>query len=233
MVFRILSDSFRKIALIILSAFVFNVAAAESLPASYTIRTVPDSVISKLQKKKEFAYANDPAYWKEEVQRDQLDWLNRLYIFATQQWIRMFIYILLGAALLFILYRLIIVNKRFLFYSSKKLSVAQEEENDSEDNLEEKIEHSVKVRDYRAAIRFMYLKALYLLDAKGWIQFNAKSTNRDYLNALHPYPLAQSFRVITRNYDYVWYGEFGLNEQQFTLLQKNFEQFYNSVSDKQ
>lgn len=247
MVLRILSNSFRKIAPLCLSVFVSLAAIAEPAtsagqdtavettveaikPDIPQLRFVPDSVITNLQRQKDFAYANDPAYWKKE-EKHESNWLDHLYLFATQQWVKMFVYVLLGAVLLFALYRLVVTNKLYLFYSSSKKRQEQaEEETEIEENLEEKIERAIHARDYRSAIRFMYLKALRLLDAKGWIQFNAKSTNRDYLNALRQYPLAQPFRVITRNYDYVWYGEFGLNEQQFLLLQKNFDQFYNSVS---
>jgi hypothetical protein len=193
--------------------------------------SIPDSVISALQKNKVFAYANDPAYWEKMELKQDPGWLDALYLFATQQWIKTFFFLLLGAALLYALYRILVTNKLYLFYSSsRRIVLTAEEENETEENLEEKIAHAVMVRDYRSAIRFMHLKALRLLDAKGWIRFNAKSTNRDYLNALHQNPLAQLFSNITRSYDYVWYGEFQLNEQQFIVLQKNFNQFYNSVS---
>lgn len=228
--------SFRKITGIIISFFIVSVTFArqtipyegdasveDTIVDTKAIHAVPDSVITSLQKKKEFAYANDPAYW----QRKEPNALDNL--FAAQNGIRIFIYIVFAAVLLFALYRIIVSNKFFLFYSASKKRQQAKEEGEIQENLEEKIEQAIVARDYRFAVRFMYLKALRLLAEKGWIQLNTKTTNRDYLNALRSYPLAQPFKTITHDYDYIWYGEFAINEQQFLLVQKNFNQFYNSV----
>jgi hypothetical protein len=189
-------------------------------------RTVPDSVIQRLQASGVYAYANDSAYWKSPEPRR--DWL---YFAGRNSWIKRVLYMLLGAFFLFALYRIIVANKLYLFYSSgtRRRSNALKPEQEQEENLEERITDSIRMSDYRTAIRLMYLKALGLMDEKGWIQLNPGNTNRDYLEAVKQRPAADTFRLITRIYEYVWYGEFKLNKQGFEALHTRFEQFYKAL----
>ena len=69
------------------------------------------------------------------------------------------------AFFLFIIYRIIVVNKLYLFYNSKKTKAVDEGEvTDLQDiNLDEKIQQALAAGDHRMAVRYMYLKALKLL----------------------------------------------------------------------
>ena len=191
-----------------------------------SLRAVPDSIMNRLRNSRIYAYANDPEYWKQEAPAES--WVEKA---GRLSWVRALVYTLLGALLLYVLYRLIVDNKLYLFYSSgasRKTKVA-EADAINEEGLDEKIAAFTASGDYRAAIRLMYLKALKLMNDKGWIRLSAGSTNHDYLDAVKQHPAAESFRFITRNYEYVWYGEFELNKRGFEALQGRFEQFYKTV----
>lgn len=231
MVFYRLPGSIRKVVPVFIIIFLSTMTYARSLPGSIQRNVVPDSVVSGLQHQKDFAYANDPAYWKKDHPANPKG-PDLFDLFITQKWVRFLVCFILIALLLYAAYHLLIGNRWGMFYPGAKKRKKEQGslEEEIKVDLETTIAAAVRDKEYRLAIRFMYLKALRLLEDKGWICLNRESTNRDYLNALAAYPLARPFRIITRSYDYVWYGEFALNEQQFEHLRKDFELFYDNVS---
>lgn len=201
-------------------------------PEPVVFRRVPDSIVRKIQQDKAFAYANDPSYWKtnapEEQRKGFWDYMYDLFRSGT---VRTIVYSLLIAFFLFVIYRIIVVNKLFLFYSSKKIKKEEGLPIDIEDvNLDDKIQKAVDEKDYRMAVRFMYLKTLQLLNNRQWIQFHAEATNYEYVNQMSGHKLANEFRFLTRVYDYMWYGEFNLTREQFQIVYNNFRHFYNAVN---
>ena len=197
-------------------------------------RQVPDTAIQGLKNRKEFSYANDPAFWKPEppVQRtNKKGFWDHFYDFFSIDGVRMIAYCILIAFFLFIIYRIIVVNKLYLFYNSKKAKVVAEGEvSDLQDiNLDEKIQQALAASDHRMAVRYMYLKALKLLNEKQWIRYHADGTNHEYVSQMSGRKLASEFSFLTRIYDYVWYGEFAVTREQFDIVHNNFSHFYNAV----
>lgn len=82
-------------------------------------------------------------------------------------------------------------------------------------NFDQKINEAEKQSDYRLAIRWHYLKILFLLDKKGLINFASFKTNIDYGNELKGKPYHPGFIRLSRIYEYVWYGQFELNETSY------------------
>jgi hypothetical protein len=61
--------------------------------------------------------------------------------------------------------------------------------------------------DYRAAVRYLYLSALLLLDERGLLRYNRTLTNREYLQQVRGQPdLEDNLRWIVDEFDRVWYG---------------------------
>jgi hypothetical protein len=205
-----------------------------SEPAVPVFRKVPDSTIQGLKDRKEFAYANDPNFWKPEPQEQKTykkGFWDHFYDFFSVEGVRNIVYCLLIAFFAFIIYRVVIVNKLYLFYNSKKATAAdQGEASDIQDiNLDEKIQQALAASDHRMAVRYMYLKALKLLNEKQWIRYHADGTNHEYVSQMTGRKLASEFSFLTRIYDYVWYGEFAVTPEQFDIVHKNFSHFYNAV----
>jgi hypothetical protein len=202
-------------------------------------RQVPDSTIRSLQKQKEFAYANDPKSWErepvEEIKAEPKgkSFWDHFYSFFSVTTIRRFTYGLLIAFFVFIIYRVIVVNKLFLFTSFKKAKLAPTDGHDediADINLDEKIKQTIAAGEHRLAVRYMYLKALHQLNDKQWIRYHADGTNHEYVTQMSGRKLANEFSFLTRVYDYVWYGEFAITNEQFDLVQKNFSHFYKAVN---
>lgn len=202
----------------------------EADPASF--RQVPDSAINKLKRQKDFAYANDPAYWVQEPQEEEKNgFLDSLFGFLSRDGVRTVLFILLIGFFLFIVYRVLVVNNLYLFSrrSTKKVAIDEGEGDIEDENLDERIIAAIDRKEHRLAVRFMYLKSLRLLKDRQWIRFHAQTTNYEYVTQMSGHKMANEFSFLTRIYDYVWYGEFPLNEEQFKLVHNNFQNFYTAV----
>jgi hypothetical protein len=203
---------------------------------TFSLRTLPDTLVTRWKKDPAFAYANDPAYWTKEKQKakeppDFWLWLFRL-LDNKAFWIA--VYIVLGALLLYFVYRIMSDNNVRLFYnrSRKKkkggpLPEGQPEE--MEEDLAQRLQELIRQKDYRQSTRYLYLIALSLLNEKGLIRWHAETTNQGYLLQLKDTPGEASFRFLTGIYDKVWYGEFPLTETQFGRLHQYFEDFYKTI----
>lgn len=85
---------------------------------------------------------------------------------------------------------------------------------------------------FNQATRYWYLKTLKNLKDKELIQYSPDKTNQEYVFELSNSPLQKRFRELTRNYEYVWYGEFFLQEERYQNMRTSFEAFNQEVINK-
>lgn len=202
---------------------------------SFSLREVPDTISDRLKKNKVFAYANDPSYWIKEEEKEEAyrpGFWDRFFEFFSRDAVRAFFYILIALLILFILYRVILVNNLYVFYSSrknKKIATEEEHVGIESENLDEKINASIAAQEYRMAVRYLYLKSLRLLNDKGAIRYSSEATNYDYIRQTSGLAIGKDFAYLTRAYEYVWYGEFEINSSQFEILFTNFKNLYSSI----
>jgi hypothetical protein len=97
-------------------------------------------------------------------------------------------------------------------------------------NFDRMIEEAVKNDDYRTAIRWNYLKCLYLLEKGGHLVFQPAKTNIDYRNDLKRSPFLNEFMSVSRIYDYVWYGKFTVDRSKYDDLKKEFTGFESHLN---
>ena len=69
--------------------------------------------------------------------------------------------------------------------------------------------------NFRLAVRLGYLEALKHLSDQGLLHWEPNKTNHAYLHELPAGPLREAFRVATRQFEYVWYGELALTAAQY------------------
>ena len=195
-------------------------------------RSIPNSVISSWKKDKDFAYANDPSYWKkaspDAPRTERLNWLDRLLNSEGLSW---FIYFLLGAILLYAILRIISENNMRPFYRSPEKSVKGpgEASNPLEEDLDGQLQEALRGGDHRLAVRWLYLKALRLLNDRASIRYHVDATNREYVRQLAGSASYEPFRFLTGAYERVWYGDFPLDKEPFGRLYQYFQDFYKSI----
>jgi hypothetical protein len=98
-----------------------------------------------------------------------------------------------------------------------------------EDNLDELIATAEQQGNFRQAVRYRYRKLLKDMDERKLIKLDAKRTNWDYVSSLSGNPLKKQFLLLTRAYEYIWYGEFNINNEQYEYVKTEFQAINKSI----
>jgi len=110
---------------------------------------------------------------------------------------------------------------------ARKVDVPYSEslENIHEINFDDEIEKAITQNNYRLAVRLLYLKCLKQLSDMQLIQWQIDKTNTAYIHELTDPGQQQTFKLITRQFEYVWYGNFGIDKQAFSNIDALFQDF--------
>ncbi|MGC6431354.1 MAG: hypothetical protein ACON5F_09970 [Jejuia sp.] len=142
-------------------------------------------------------------------------------------------YIILGVAVVYLVYILLNEGSTGLFTRSKNQTIDR-----FDDITSENIEHSdihvlIKKaetdKNYRLAIRYYYLLTLKTLTLKNHIKFEDDKTNAEYLNEISEKPFSEGFSYVSYLYNYIWYGKFNVEELQYSKAKDNFTTLLNQV----
>ncbi len=98
-------------------------------------------------------------------------------------------------------------------------------------NFQQMIEEAVSSKDFRKAIRLHFLMVLKNLSDAQLIRWKIDKTNFDYYFELSGHPLQSKFMDVTTMYEYVWYGEFDLNLEQYRNTEQKFQQFGSTLTN--
>lgn len=112
------------------------------------------------------------------------------------------------------------------------VDLTEEEELIYRKNLQELIQDAVQNQNYRLAIRYYYLLVLKNLKNRKLVDYQFQKTNTEYIQELQNQSFSKEFEAITRYYDFIWYGDFQLNESVFNKIKLQFEQLNLSVKQQ-
>ncbi len=204
-------------------------AAATSEVDTLSFRVVPDSTRRAYDHDREFAYANDSAYWASSTTRGDNKFFDYIFGWLSTSWFKGLLYLFLGSILIYALYKIIFEHKLYLFYAPAKKGLFQHAENPlvSGDDLETLIDNAVLSKDFRSAVRWLHLKAIRVAGGNGWIDMEPKATNQQYLQQMAQHPALDDFRFLTQVYEHVWFGRFDLDPEQYDKFQAQFDHFFN------
>lgn len=144
------------------------------------------------------------------------------------------VYLLLTVFIGYFIIKLLLGQNTASFFSRKTATVNPltiDEEHIEHINLDTFIEDALAQKNYRMAIRYMYLKALKDLSSYNLISWHFEKTNSDYHNEIEDPSIKDNFKKVSYFYDYVWYGEFDLDEIGFINAQKDFERLTNLLKN--
>jgi len=146
----------------------------------------------------------------------------------TTNILRFFGIAILGFLLYILIRYLMSKDGNFLFgKKNRNINITNQdiEENIHEINFQERILKFEKQQDYRSAIRYHFLFSLKKMTDKNLINWNPEKTNRDYLRELKNIDLKEDFSRIIYIYDYIWYGEFDTQEEDYQYYKSFFNKF--------
>ncbi|WP_457610244.1 DUF4129 domain-containing protein [Lutibacter sp.] len=144
-------------------------------------------------------------------------------------------YVILGVVLFLLLKFFLKVNLKSSSITSKNnptVSITEEEELIKNKDISKLIEQAIQQKNYRLAVRYYYLNILKQLENKELIIWEQQKTNEDYIKEISQKNIQHSFTNLTRLYDFVWYGNFEINETEFARVELDFTQTNNLINKK-
>jgi len=149
---------------------------------------------------------------------------------------RYFIYLFTAVMIVFAVAKLLNMDFTALFFmgAARKKSEMQAtwlEEDIHEIDFNKEISQAVTTKSYRVAVRLFYLYTLKQLTDKKLIVWQLDKTNQEYVKeiAKNAPQLKQEFVEATYYFEYVWYGEFPVNAEQFEQAQALYQRFSSKV----
>jgi hypothetical protein len=189
-------------------------------------RTVSDSVLKSLLEDPALKYRKKEAAEEPQQPVNAGRFLGRFLQFLYDA--RTFFLVLCVAGLLIVLIWFLDKNRMLVLRSSQKKTVADPAKNiELWDGADYRIRISEATRsgNLKDAIRWWYLYTLYNLDHKKFIVLSEEKTNNEYIKSLRPTPYYKQFAALTLDYEYVWYGGFSIDDQQFRHIRQSFSDF--------
>ncbi|WP_448636007.1 DUF4129 domain-containing protein [Pedobacter panaciterrae] len=113
---------------------------------------------------------------------------------------------------------------------SRKSQIVEVPYNESDDNIHEinfneEIEKAIVNANYRLAVRLLYLRTLKKLSDKDLIHWLPEKTNQTYISEINDSDKKKEFSKLTHQFEYVWYGEFFIDKENFNAIKDTFERF--------
>ncbi|HVW14812.1 MAG TPA: DUF4129 domain-containing protein [Mucilaginibacter sp.] len=211
-----------------------------------TVRRMDTAAIKAYSRQPEFKYKEDivaPTLWTR-FWRWFWNWVRRIFKSTSPKkggsvsafWAVFFKYLLIvlgSAAVIFLVFRLIGVDMQNVFRRRpKQLPVPYSEfaEDINAIKFDEEIERALANHNYRLAVRLLYLRCLKQLSDAGLIEWQIDKTNSDYVNELANDDQRSAFRFLTRQFEYVWYGEFLIDRPVYNDISVSFHDFNKHVA---
>lgn len=110
--------------------------------------------------------------------------------------------------------------------NKKRIEYTDIEKNIHLVDFQKLIDESISQNQKRLCIRYYYLWLLKVMAENHYIDWHVEKTNSDYLYELHNLNFKNEFSYLSYLYNYIWYGEFEVDEATF---QKAQEQFKKSI----
>ena len=97
-------------------------------------------------------------------------------------------------------------------------------ENIHDIDFDAEIDKALAGNNYRLAIRLLYLRSLKQLNDAGLINWQIEKTNGAYISEIPDGEKRRIFSLLTRQFEYVWYGNFYINANTFQNIRSLFQQ---------
>ena len=125
------------------------------------------------------------------------------------------------------------VNSRNLISGKTNKEIVQIEDEEAllqSKDLPNLIALAISEENYRLATRYQYVLLLQQLSNKELIVWEQQKTNEDYIKEVKTKNIHTEFEEITRFYDFVWYGNFEINQQEYLKGIESIQQIAQKIN---
>lgn len=163
-------------------------------------------------------------------------WLfSRLMEFlASKAYQNVWQYVILAVIAGLVVYLLMKAEVLSFLFPKKALSNELDYENLAENiheiNFETAVDEAINRENFRLAVRLLYLQTLKRLTDAGRIVYKPDKTNRQYVHELAGSSSQADFESLTRQFEFIWYGDFPVNKVLFDTLRNQFRTFDQTQS---
>ncbi len=231
------------------SQYFFNWKANSNQPYVKTKiiqRNLIDNDVKALKSNKDFWYIpavekiearlkTDTAYRDSLLKASMHDINNNVQKdFRLQPWVHFLTwFIIIGIFLGAIIYFL--SQQKISFFMRQSTSSNNYVNDETNDNIfqlsyNDLLRKAEQEQNYRVAVRLFFLQTLKVLSETNHIKYQPDYTNFHYLQQLHQSNLYNDFAALTRNYEYIWYGKFELQQELYKSIKNNFLMFQYKIT---
>ncbi len=148
--------------------------------------------------------------------------------------ISILILIILFAALVYGFYNFVIMGKTNLFVvqANSKLAYNVHSEDIHSIDFKKEIEEAVLKKEFKKAVRLLYLLSLKILSDKDHINWSPNKTNHDYVYELKNPSIKDLFGRLSYYFNHVWYGDFGVDQELYEVISNSFDQLQQRLNQK-
>ncbi|MBC7410023.1 MAG: DUF4129 domain-containing protein [Arcicella sp.] len=201
-----------------------------------TVRKPSESKMTAFKKSKDYQYGIEESQvldtWWKRLLRRLFNWFGSLFTGAGNPTLwKTVAYVFVASVVVYVMLKLMGINFTGLYRKKNTNEIPYETlgENIHVINFVNSIAEAVDKKNYRLAVRLYYLKSLKELTDREMIDWQINKTNRSYVYELNSPTLRPDFETITRQFEYAWYGDFPVDEDQFITIKNQFLTFSNSV----
>jgi hypothetical protein len=206
-------------------------------------RKVPGEKVRKLKSDRNYWYVDQtpsgerespPPGVNEKGKKERQERIKKSREINFPSWVRALFWIILIGGFVALLIGFLATSDIRLFREKPRPVEEQIEEKPTDNifemNFETEIAKAIETKNYRLAVRLMYLRTLRDLTNRNLINYAHEKTNSDYLFQLGGTPYYKNFFKLTRSFDYTWYGHFELSQDVFAMIQNDFSSFKRQLS---
>jgi len=214
-----------------------RIIPAEKEDFIVNVRLLPEDIFNK--------YKNDPAFNYDNSKDEAEDWITKIKNWINQQLVVLrsskafstaldyFYYALAILALILIIRGLIKGDRRgFLFGKAVKNDIVMIE--DKEDihqlDFDDLITSAMESKQFKVAIRYLFLKSLKLLADRDLIELKNNKTNHQYISEINNSQISNAFQRATFSFEWIWYGDFPVDEYIMKNSQSDFNELFGLIA---
>lgn len=214
-----------------------KILPADENEFSVDVRILSDDLLEKYKSDPDFKYDNVPSEADDWITKIK-NWINQqLAVLSTSKVYSTILdylyYGLMIVALLLIIRGLIKTDRRGLLFgkvNTSGIKIVESEEDISKINFDELISMAVDRKQYKLAVRYLFLKSLKLLSETGLVELRNNKTNHQYLSEIKNNQIAEVFRNTTSRFEWIWYGDFPVNEDILKSSQNDFNKLFVMIN---
>jgi hypothetical protein len=205
-----------------------------SEPDTSTLRSISESKWQKIKEDKAFVYKRDKAKKEKpkKVDKEKKKPIFDISLLFNSRVFKIILFLLLGITLIFVIYHLFLSGEfNFMNYRKKKPTQSEPSYEQVEEfsAWDQALNDALSKQDYRLAVRILYLETLQKLNTNGLINYQQDKTNWEYVIYLSTHTHGQSFKTLTKYFDYIWYGSFMVDQDQYKSIETSFRTFQQAI----